>query len=421
MRRTILTFLILAVISARASASDLPPRVNLVLLPGVTLPGLPVGFLLTITNPSPQPKVVGQFASLKITNTEGTFNALGLRHSPNINLPLDQMEKCNAAECLTIPPNGQRELYLRFGPLLVENEFFADPRLSIPGRYDLEITLSVFNPHTPDMTEIHSDTQTLIIQQPAGVDLAVWNFLQQTSGGKGWIPADWLNASDVVIRQIRAAYSSSAYVSWLGTISPPNSLAGELAQFDGALAMNPPAAVRDELLLAKGGVLQGWSKYAVFNERDADKAVTLADQSRAVFSLLHDVALTDFTRGQASDALAHLVTRATALDDLRFYAANDPPAPVAIVPRVECVTKGTGQSFSARFGYSNPNSVIKVLQIGPDNEVTPAPREQGQPRIFKPGDHANVFVASSPGGSLKWHLNGSTAAATADFPTTCSQ
>jgi hypothetical protein len=421
MRRIILTFLSLAVVSVSASPSNLPARVSLVLLPAVTLPGLPVGFLLTITNPSAQPEVVGQFAGLKVTNAAGTFSAIGLRHSPTINLPSDQMEKCNASECLTIPPNGQRQLYIRFGPLLVENEFFTDPRLSIPGRYDLQITLSVFNPPTPDMTEIQSDTQTLVIQQPSGADLMVWNLLQQTSGGKGWIPADWLDTSDVVIRQIRATYSTSAYVSWLGAISPPNSLAGELAQFDGALAGNPPSAVRDELLLAKGGALQGWSKYAVFNERNADKAVALADQSRAILSLLYDVALTDYTRKQATDALAHLVTRATALDDLAFYAANDPPAPAFVVPRVECVTKGTGQSFTAHFGYSNPNRVVKVLQIGSDNQVTPAPHEQGQPRTFKPGDHENVFVASSPGGNLKWHLDGSTATATADFPTRCTQ
>jgi len=35
-------------------------------------------------------------------------------------------------------------------------------------------------------------------------------------------------------------------------------------------------------------VLQDWSKYAIFNERDADKAVTLADLSRAVFNQLNN-------------------------------------------------------------------------------------------------------------------------------------
>lgn len=290
MRRTTLTFFLLAVITASAAASDLPPRVNLALLPPLTLPALPVGFLLTVTNPSTQPTVIGPFASLKVTNAAGTFSALGVRRSPTINLPSDQMDKCGDAECLRVPANGQRQFYLRFGPLLAENEFFSDPRLSVPGRYDLEITLSVFNATTPEMKEIHSDTQTLVVQQPVGADLSVWNYLQETSGGGGWVPADWLGADDGVLRHIRAAYPSSAYIPWLGAIGLPPSLTDQLAQLDGALDANPPTAVRDELLLAKGGVLQGWSKYAIFNERDADEAVTLADLSRAIFNQLNNVA-----------------------------------------------------------------------------------------------------------------------------------
>jgi hypothetical protein len=304
--------------------------------------------------------------------------------------------------------------------LLIENEFFADRRLSFPGRYDLQVTLLVLNLPGPEMTEISTDTQTLTIQQPTGSDLAVWNYLQQTSGGKGWSQENWLYSGEGIANQIRAEYPSSGYVAWVGTIGPVSSLATELARLDGPLAANPPSALRDELLLAKGGVLQGWSDHAVLSERDADKAVSLADQARVVFNQLVDVALTDYTRSLATNAISHLLTRAGALDDLRHFAENDPPAPAAIVPRVECVTRGSGQSFSARFGYSNPNRVIKVLQIGSDNQVTPAPRDQGQPRMFKPGDRANVFVATSPGGNLKWHLDGNTATATADFPTTCT-
>ena len=422
MRRS--TFISLAFVCAVASvqAADSLPRVSLALLPATTLPGLPVGFLLTIANPSSSPIVIVDLAKLLVTTTSGTFNALSLRFSTTTNLPSDQIEKCNDGHCLTVPAGGQRDIYLRFGPGLDENEFFADHRLSFPGRYDLEVILSVLNLPSPDMTEIHSDSQTLVVHQPTGADLAVWNLLQQTSGGKGWSVENWIDAGEGVARQIRATYPSSSYVAWVAAIGPVTrtSFATKLAQLDSALAANPPAPVHDELLLAKGGLLMGWSQYAVFNERDADKAVALSDQAGEVFNLLRDAGLTDYTRKQAAGQLAHLLTRATALDDLRFYAASDTPAPAAVVPRVECVTKGAGQSFTARFGYSNPNRVIKVLQIGPDNQVTPAPRQQGQPLVFKPGDHASVFVASSPGGELKWHLDGSAATATAGFPTQCT-
>jgi hypothetical protein len=149
------------------------------------------------------------------------------------------------------------------------------------GRYDLEVTLSVED--DSGFKELHSDTQTPVIQQPAGADLAVWNLLQQTSGGRGWIPLDWLESSDSVIRQVRDSYASSTYAAWLGALSPiGDATTVKLGRIDAALAANPPAAVRDELLLAKGGLLQASSDSAAFSERDVDKAVTLADQARAV-------------------------------------------------------------------------------------------------------------------------------------------
>jgi hypothetical protein len=101
-------------------------------------------------------------------------------------------------------------------------------------------------------------------------------------------------------------------------------------------------------------------------------------------------------------------------------AAGDPPAPAQLLPHVECVALGSGESFTARFGYANPNAASKVLQISDLNQVTPAPRDQGQPRIFKPGQHDGVFVAASPGGELKWHLDGNVATATRDFAIPCT-
>jgi hypothetical protein len=420
MQRIILTVVIFAIVSiSAAAAADQPPHVSLRLLPAMTLPGLPVGFLITIDNPYPHPAVIVDGVRLKVTNAAGTFDAVRVGNKTTATLPADQMEKCNSMHCLTVPPNGQRQLYIRFGPWLVENEFFADRRLSIPGIYGLEVTLSVEG--DSGFTEVRSDTQTLVIQQPAGVDLAVWNFLQQTSGGKGWIPSDWLESDDSVLRNVRVMYPSSTYAAWLGTVSPTSdSITVKLQQIDAALAANPPATVRDELLLAKGGLLQASSNSAAFSERDVDKAVTLADQARIVFASLRDTGQTAYVVKLATAALSHLLTRATATDEVRSLSEHDAPAPAHIVPRVDCVTKGAGQSFSARFGYSNPNRVTKVIQIGSDNQVTPAPHEQGQPRNFKPGDHASVFVASSSGGNLKWHLDGGTATATADLPRPCT-
>jgi hypothetical protein len=394
--------------------------VTLTLLPSSTLPGLPVGFLLTIANPSPQPQTLSDFIRLKVSTPTGTFSAGGLRRETTLHLPGDQLEKCSFMSCLTIPGNGERQLYVRFGPMLVQNEFFADRRLSSPGRYDLRATLSLMTSPGGPLTDVDSDTQTLTIQQPTGADLAVWTFLQQSSGN-AWSEEDWIHRGDTVASEIRSTYPTSQYAPWVAAIGPPTTtLDTKLARLDAGLSGNPAAALRDELLLEKGGILEGLSRSALTGERDADKALSLAEQARAVFTELRNVALTAYMRAQANDALAHLVTRPNAFATIRSLADHDPPAPAAVVPRVECVQPGPGQSFTARFGYTNPNRVLKVLQIGADNQVTPAPRETGQPRVFAAGNHSNVFVASSPGGNLTWHLDGNKATATAAFPQRCS-
>src|SRR5260370_26337217 len=100
-------------------------------------------------------------------------------------------------------------------------------------------------------------------------------------------------------------------------------------------------------------------------------------------------------RKRATEGLPHLYTRRTAEETLRLLEQSDLPTPASVIPRVECVNRGAGNTFSARFGYANPNKAIKVLSLGDRNEVTPPPRDQGQPRVFKPGDHANAFTATS--------------------------
>lgn len=421
MRRTI-AYIVL-ILAASAALADVPPRVALTLLPTSTLPGLPVGFLLTITSSSAQPQIVFNSAQLKVTTATSTFNAVGLQQKTTLTLPSDQLDKCGITECLTIPPNSARQVYIRFGPLLVENEFFADRRLSQPGRYDLQVTLFFGRSLTGPFGNIESDTQTLLIQQPSGSDTAVWNLLQQTSNKESWSEEDWIYLGGTVALQIRGSYPDSSYAVWVAGIGtmPDTTPSAKLAQLDAALRQSLPPALRDELLLEKGGILAGLSHNALFAERDADTAVSLADQAREVLAELRNTAATAYTRGQANDVLSHLMTRTTALATIRSLADRDAPAPQPLMPRVECVQRGAGQSFSARFGYSNPNKTLKVLQIGADNQVTPAPRGTGQPRVFTPGDHPNVFIASSPGGNLIWHLDGNKATATADFPTQCTK
>ncbi|HSY49057.1 MAG TPA: hypothetical protein VLC46_09610 [Thermoanaerobaculia bacterium] len=410
--------LLLALLAIPAFGAQ-PPSITLTLLPATTLPGLPVSFLLTITNPSDQPVRFSDQAALSATATTGTFDVDGLSYGYAAHLPTDQMEKCNAEYCFTVPAKSVRQLVFDAGPMLGGNEFFADKRLCVVGKYTMEMTLYFDGPDQM-LIPVRTNSQTLSVSQPTGVDASAWQSLLDANDGKCWGTFEWASNGQIAAPTLRAHYPSSTYAIWTSALGPVISSADADARFDRALSTTPPPSIRDGLLWSKASFLAQWSKNALLSERDIDKTIAFSDEARATFTTLRDVAVTDRMRSLATGALSHLYTRAVALDDLRFYAASDPPAPGAVIPRVECVTKGIGQSFTARFGYSNPNRVIKVLQIGPDNQVTPAPRQQGQPLVFKPGDHASVFVASSPGGELKWHLDGSTATVTVDFPTQCT-
>lgn len=94
------------------------------------------------------------------------------------------------------------------------------------------------------------------------------------------------------------------------------------------------------------------------------------------------------------------------------------PPVLKILPLVECVTNN-GSTFTARFGYLNPNFFDVVIPLGPNNRFSPAPEDRGQPTRFQPGLRLNVFSATQSGGSLTWNLNGLKATASRNFIFRC--
>jgi hypothetical protein len=92
----------------------------------------------------------------------------------------------------------------------------------------------------------------------------------------------------------------------------------------------------------------------------------------------------------------------------------------AITPAVTCVAANSDGTYTAFFGYSNPNSYAVTIEIGKENQFTPPPDSQGQPTTFEPGSQTAVFAVVSKGESLVWHLEGKTAEANKNSPG-CSQ
>jgi hypothetical protein len=267
---------------------------------------------------------------------------------------------------------------------------------------------------------VATNVASLTIVQPSGVDLDVWNRMQQVSGHQGWGGNDWAIWGEQLAGEIRANFASSAYLPWVACRGKVGTFDGAAARLDKALSVNPPASLRDNILWCKAALLNQASDYALEVNRNIDECLSYAGAAESAYSVLQHLAIFEVMKGRATEGLTHIYTRKGAEDDLRMFAALNLPAPAKVIPRVECVTAAEGKSFSARFGYRNPNKAVKVLQIGDQNQVTPAPRDQGQPRSFKVGDQNAVFTAQSPGGQLIWHLDGAKAVASADFPVKCT-
>lgn len=419
--RTLMTRMIFssaALLASIAVNAQQLPTVLLSLHPSQVLPGLPVAFLVTINNPNKQPVTLLDAMELQVTSAAGAFRAAGISGRSGVNLPPDAVTSCGSAKCFVVPGNGQKQLYVDYGAALAENEFFADERMNVPGVYSLQLILYI---DTPDRSEapITSNPATLTVSVPSGSDADAWTFLKQQSPTHIWSLVQWAVGGDTVAPRIRSDYPSSGYVPWVagyGITSP----AATLNVIDRSLAQQQPDSLRDNLLWIKGTLLAQWSDNALHAARNLDLALTYADQARTTLDALKKVAIADITKQKATAALSELYTNATARTSLDQMAAGDPPAPSQLVPHVDCVALGTDASFTAQFGYSNPNTANKVVQFGDLNQLTPAPRDQGQPRVFRSGSHDHVFVATSPGGELKWHLDGNVATATRSFATPCA-
>ena len=116
-------------------------------------------------------------------------------------------------------------------------------------------------------------------------------------------------------------------------------------------------------------------------------------------------------------------SRATASDAFPTRCTEPlPPEPEPIGIFVTCVDAGPS-TFTATFGYVNPNGASMTVPVGADNRLSPAPEDRGQPTTFIPGRVDTAFTVSAvPNGTnLVWTLNGRTATAGSSFTTNCTE
>jgi len=74
-----------------------------------------------------------------------------------------------------------------------------------------------------------------------------------------------------------------------------------------------------------------------------------------------------------------------------------------LIPLLECVDDNGDGTYTAHFGYLNNSTATITLEIGPKNMFAPGQEDFGQPTVFLPGEHLNVFsVVFSGTSDIKW-------------------
>lgn len=77
----------------------------------------------------------------------------------------------------------------------------------------------------------------------------------------------------------------------------------------------------------------------------------------------------------------------------------------SLIPLLECVDDNGDGTFTAHFGYLNQSGTTINLPIGPDNMFVPGQLDFGQPEVFLPGEHLNVFsVVFNGTDEIRWML-----------------
>ena|GEM_PF-3022499 len=87
-------------------------------------------------------------------------------------------------------------------------------------------------------------------------------------------------------------------------------------------------------------------------------------------------------------------------------ASNSTPCQ-RLSPIADCIN-GSANGLVATFGYNNPNAFDVVIPVGSLNNVSPAPIDRGQPRIFKAGRNAATF-STAFAQTITWNLDGAPA------------
>jgi hypothetical protein len=218
MRRVIAVVSILfsAALAEAATAPSAQLTVALELQAGTTLPGIPVGFRVTFTNTSSAPLTVPAKAALHVRDNQGQSFLAACDVSRTI-VMVDEWASQKIA------PHQSSSYTLSTRGLMSYPAWFADSRLSEPGRFELQMMVGDglredLNIDDTRQRAAVSNTVTLTIQEPSGVDAGVWRLMRALGGGT-WGPGHlYVRSGQEFAKRVVTEYPTSSYTPWFASM-----------------------------------------------------------------------------------------------------------------------------------------------------------------------------------------------------------
>jgi len=398
MRKCLFAALFFAVSAVPVSA-EVPLVAQLELTPTHTLPGIPVMFSVTVSNPNSVPKALYQAAEVTATTAQGERFTVGSSTGSLVSL----VKPLSSTTSTIIPAGTSVTLFVPLGPELLRNTAFYDERLSVPGTYDLRMTIGKDN--------VITNTARLTVDTPTGDDLAVWK--TATANGARLSVRSWL-ATDAATK-----YPASTYYRLLAFYAAPSEKPEDIIRvLQNALGGGVPQPLRDEFAL-QVAYDYGIIATTAATNGDFSAADAALRSANAALKPVLDHPANAFTGAEALTTADQINAIAADIQDKKSKKSAVVWRP--LTPFVQCRTT----AGLVQFGYTNSNQAQARIAIGSANRFEPEPADRGQVTEFKEGTHRKAALVPLFSGerTVKWLLDGSAAmfSADSDQPRTCDE
>ncbi|HEV7486812.1 MAG TPA: hypothetical protein VGQ65_14135 [Thermoanaerobaculia bacterium] len=388
---------LLLVLAAEAASGATSLKVALSVIPSETLPGVPVNVSLTVSNVTDKDIAISNRVAFGVKSADGSSRRLTMY------LPTQYWNgEVESAGKYVVPAGGKIDLFM---PVTedFDSPLFAERQLNDPGQYDLVVSVKGTSGITGDSNPAH-----LQILTPTGEDQAVWKVLDGEASG---------TEIKALCTTTIQKHPASRYYQLVSPFCVPFAT---LDQYAHDVLQGFPSLTGPYLDAARFAVAGRYlsAAYTAYGQNKFALAGSFSAAGQPIAQDLIDHPGSPFGPVAGAWTKRQLVTE----DGWRqhFDRLWGPKAALSVSPSVTCVTDNGDGTYSAEFGFENPNNYDIDVPIGTENRLSPGADSQGQPTEFAPGAKESAFTLKGLTSAIKWTLQGKTVKASLAQSPKCS-